>query len=282
MRATSIVYLIFFIIFFNSCSNNEQKKSVIKEKDLNSQVLEAYQEGMESLEAGDVLYAAKKFNEVEILFPQSKWAPKSALMAAYSYYTQDYYADAIAELLRFIKVYPNYENLDYAYYLLSIAYYEQIVDETKDLQSINNSKKYFEIVVKNFPDSEYATDSRFKLDLIQDILASKEMYIGRYYIERKKWIPAINRFRTVIDDYETSIYTEEALHRLVEIYYILGLKDESKKYANLLGYNYQSSIWYEKSYKVFNKNYESQRKQRAESTKKKNKKFINKFKSLFN
>ena len=282
MKATSIVYLIFFIIFFNSCSNNEQKKSVIKEKDLNSQVLEAYQEGMESLEAGDVLYAAKKFNEVEILFPQSKWAPKSALMAAYSYYTQDYYADAIAELLRFIKVYPNYENLDYAYYLLSIAYYEQIVDETKDLQSINNSKKYFEIVVKNFPDSEYATDSRFKLDLIQDILASKEMYIGRYYIERKKWIPAINRFRTVIDDYETSIYTEEALHRLVEIYYILGLKDESKKYANLLGYNYQSSIWYEKSYKVFNKNYESQRKQRAESTKKKNKKFINKFKSLFN
>ena len=282
MRATSIVYLIFFIIFFNSCSNNEQKKSVIKEKDLNSQVLEAYQEGMESLEAGDVLYAAKKFNEVEILFPQSKWAPKSALMAAYSYYTQDYYADAIAELLRFIKVYPNYENLDYAYYLLSIAYYEQIVDETKDLQSINNSKKYFEIVVKNFPDSEYATDSRFKLDLIQDILASKEMYIGRYYIERKKWIPAINRFRTVIDDYETSIYTEEALHRLVEIYYILGLKDESKKYANLLGYNYQSSIWYEKSYKVFNKNYESRRKQRAESTKKKNKKFINKFKSLFN
>ena len=282
MRATSIVYLIFFIIFFNSCSNNEQKKSVIKEKDLNSQVLEAYQEGMESLEAGDVLYAAKKFNEVEILFPQSKWAPKSALMAAYSYYTQDYYADAIAELLRFIKVYPNYENLDYAYYLLSIAYYEQIVDETKDLQSINNSKKYFEVIVKNFPDSEYATDSRFKLDLIQDILESKEMYIGRYYIERKKWIPAINRFRTVIDDYETSIYTEEALHRLVEIYYILGLKDESKKYANLLGYNYQSSIWYEKSYKVFNKNYESQRKQRAESTKKKNKKFINKFKSLFN
>ncbi len=282
MKATSIVYLIFFIIFFNSCSNNEQKKSVIKEKDLNLQVQEAYQEGMKSLEAGDVLYAAKKFNEVEILFPQSQWAPKSALMAAYSYYVQDYYADAIAELLRFIKVYPKHKNLDYAYYLLSIAYYEQIVDETKDLQSINNSKKYFEVVVKNFPDSEYATDSRFKLDLIQDILAAKEMYIGRYYVQRKKWIPAINRFRSVIDDYETSIYTEEALHRLVEIYYILGLQDESKKYANLLGYNYQSSIWYEKSYRVFNKTYESKRKQREESLRKKNKKFIKKFKSLFN
>ena len=169
-------------------------------------------------------------------------------MAAYSYYIQDYYGDAIAELERFIKVYPKNKNLDYAYYLLAICYYEQIVDEKKDLQSIINAKKTFEILIKNYPNTDYALDAEFKLDLIDDILASKEMYIGRYYFDKKKWIPAINRFRTVVDEYDTTIYTEEALHRLVEIYYIIGLKDEAKKYAKLLGYNYQSSKWYEKSY----------------------------------
>ncbi len=215
------------------------------------------------------------------MFPQSQWAPKSALMAAYSYYVQDYYGDAIEELIRFIRVYPQHKDLDYAYYLLSISYYEQIVDEKKDLDSINNSKKYFEIVLKEFPDTEYATDANFKLNLIQDILAAKEMYIGRYYFDKKKWIPAINRFRTVVDEYETTIYTEEALHRLVEIYYTLGLKDEAKKYAKLLGYNYESSIWYEKSYAVFNSMYESKRKERKVKQKKKNRKILSKLKSLF-
>ena len=281
MKVSSFIYLIFLIFFFNSCSNNVEKKSVVKEKDLNLQVKEAYEEGLKSLEEGDVLYAAKKFNEVEILFPQSQWAPKSALMAAYSYYVQDYYGDAIEELIRFIRVYPQHKDLDYAYYLLSISYYEQIVDEKKDLDSINNSKKYFEIVLKEFPDTEYATDANFKLNLIQDILAAKEMYIGRYYFDKKKWIPAINRFRTVVDEYETTIYTEEALHRLVEIYYTLGLKDEAKKYAKLLGYNYESSIWYEKSYAVFNSMYESKRKERKVKQKKKNRKILSKLKSLF-
>ena len=222
------------------------------------------------------MFAAKKFNEAEILFPQSKWAPKSALMAAYAYYTQDYYSDSIAELKRFIKIYPIDYNLDYAYYLLAICYYEQIVDEKKDLESILKSREMFNIVIKKFPDSEYAVDSSFKLDFIDDILASKEMYLGRYYFEKKKWIPAINRFRTIIDEYETTIYAEEALHRLVEIYYILGLKDESKKYANLLGYNYQSSKWYEKSYAVFNKSYEKNKKDNI----KKNRNILNKIKSL--
>ena len=282
MKVISIIYLIILIFFFNSCSNNVEKKSVVKEKDLNLQVKEAYEEGLKSLEEGDVLYAAKKFNEVEILFPQSQWAPKSALMAAYSYYVQDYYGDAIEELIRFIRVYPQHKDLDYAYYLLSISYYEQIVDEKKDLESINNSKKYFEIVLKEFPDTEYATDANFKLNLIQDILAAKEMYIGRYYFDKKKWIPAINRFRAVVDEYETTIYVEEALHRLVEIYYTLGLKNEAKKYAKLLGYNYESSIWYEKTYAVFNSMYESKRKERNIKKKKKSRKILSKLKSLFN
>ena len=263
-----------------SCSKEEIKESIIKEKSLDLQVLEAYQEGVKSLETGDVLYAAKKFNEAETLFPQSEWAPKSALMAAYAYYTQDYYTDTIAELERFIRVYPLNKNLDYVYYLLGVSYYEQIVDEKKDLQSIIKAKEYFKIVSKNYPNTNYSLDAEYKIDLVNDTLASKEMYIGRYYFDKKKWIPAINRFRTVIDDYETTIYAQEALHRLVEVHYILGLKDEAKKYAKLLGYNYQSSKWYEKSYSVFDKEYKENVKKRDKKRSKKNK-TLKKIKSLF-
>jgi len=273
------LFIAFFAILI-SCSKEEIKESIIKEKSLDLQVLEAYQEGVKSLETGDVLYAAKKFNEAETLFPQSEWAPKSALMAAYAYYTQDYYSDTIAELERFIRVYPLSKNLDYVYYLLGISYYEQIVDEKKDLQSIIKAKEYFKIVSKNYPNTNYSLDAEYKIDLVNDTLASKEMYIGRYYFDKKKWIPAINRFRTVIDDYETTIYAQEALHRLVEVYYILGLKDEAKKYAKLLGYNYQSSKWYEKSYSVFDKEYKENVKKRDKKRSKKNK-TLKKIKSLF-
>ena len=270
-------YFFTIIIFLTiSCSKDETKKSIIKEKSLDLQVLEAYQEGKQALEEGDVLFAAKKFNEAEILFPQSLWAPKSALMAAYSYYIQDYYGDAVAELDRFLKVYPKHENIDYAYYLLAVSFFEQIVDEKKDTKSILNAKEKFEYIVKNFPDTDYALDAEFKIDLINDILASKEMYIGRYYYEKKKWIAAINRFRTVIDDYDTTIYVEEALHRLVEVYYTIGLVDEAQKYAKLLGYNYQSSEWYKKTYSVFNKVY----KENKINLEKKEKSNLQKIKSL--
>ena len=277
MKIYKFLYLFLIITFFVSCSNKEIKKSVINEKSLDSQVLEAYKEGIKSLESGDVLFAAKKFNEAEILFPQSEWAPKSAIMAAYSYYVQDYYGDAIAELERFKKVYPRDKNLAYVNYLLAICYYEQIVDEKKDLQSILNAKENFDYVIKNYPDTEFALDSEFKLDLINDILASKEMYIGRYYFEKKKWIPAINRFKTVIDEYDTTIYVEEALHRMVEVYYTIGLKNEAQKYAKVLGYNYKSSKWYERTYSVFFKEYE---KEKIKSKKKKDS-FLSKAKSLF-
>jgi len=273
------LFIAFFAILI-SCSKEEIKESIIKEKSLDLQVLEAYQEGVKSLETGDVLFAAKKFNEAETLFPQSEWAPKSALMAAYAYYTQDYYSDTIAELERFIRVYPLSKNLDYVYYLLGISYYEQIVDEKKDLQSIIKAKEYFKIVSKNYPNTNYSLDAEYKIDLVNDTLASKEMYIGRYYFDKKKWIPAINRFRTVIDNYETTIYAQEALHRLVEVHYILGLKDEARKYAKLLGYNYQSSKWYEKSYSVFDKEYKENEKKRDKKKSKKNK-TLKKIKSLF-
>ena len=269
-----------FIILLSSCSKDVVKENLIKEKSLELQVIEAYQEGIEALEGGDVLFAAQKFNEAEILFPQGESAPKAALMAAYSYYTQDYYGDAIAELERFIKIYPLHKNLQYAYYLLAICYYEQIVDEKKDLQSIINAKKNFQVILDKYPNTEYAIDADFKLDLINDILAAKEMYIGLYYFDKKKWIPAINRFREITDNYDTTIYAEEALHRLVEVHYTLGLVDEAEKYAQLLGYNYQSSKWYENSYSLFDKNYKKRKKERLKTYKKKSDGILKKFKSL--
>ena len=271
-----LLIIVFLSLLCFACSKKNLDKNLIDQKELDLQIFEAYQKGIEYLENGDALYAAKKFNEAEILFPQSIWAPKSALMASYSYYTQDYYEDAIAELKRFIRTYPKHKDLDYAYFLLATSYYEKIVDEKKDLQSIINAKTNYNIVKNNFPNTDYALDAEFKLDLINDILASKEMYIGRYYFEKKKWIPAINRFKTIIDDYDTTIYTEEALHRLVEVYYILGLEKEAKKYANLLGYNYQSSIWYEKTYVIFDKKYKKIKKE-----KQKKKSRLKKIKSLF-
>ena len=276
----NIIFVLTFILNI-SCSKDIKRESIIIEKNLDTQVLEAYKEGMKSLEEGDVLFAAKKFNEVEILYPQSEWAPKSSIMAAYAYYSQDYYGDAEAELKRFLRVYPRYRDMDYVYYLLAISYYEQIVDEKKDIQSLINAKEYFELLINKFPNSTYILDSNFKLDLINDILAAKEIYIGRYYYDQKKWIAAINRFRSVVDDYETTIYTQEALHRLVEVYYTLGLINEAKKYAELLGYNYQSSIWYEKSYIVFDKKYEENKKKRMKIAKEKNN-FLKKIRSLFN
>ena len=248
--------LIFSVSLLVNCGGKKEKEVDIKGLDLEAEMIEAYNEGLKALDEGDVLFAAKNFNAVENLYPQSIWAPRSVLMAAYSYYTQDYYGDAISELKRFIRNYPTNENLAYAYFLLGTCYYELIVDEKKDLSSLLNSKKYFDIVIKKYPNTDFALDAKFKLDLIANILASKEIYIGKYYMSKKKWIPAINRFRNVVNNYEKTEYVEEAIHRLVEVNYIIGLENEAKKYATLLGYNYQSSEWYKESYRVFNKDYE--------------------------
>ena len=271
------LFIIFFI-FLNSCSKEENKISIIKEDDIQLLMIDAYKEGIKALKENDALYAAKKFNEAEILFPQSTWAPKSALMAAYSYYSQDYYPDAIFELERFIKTYPQDKRLSYAHFLLAMCYYERIVDEKKDLEPLIKSQEKFLFVIENYPNTDFALDSKYKLDLINNVLASKEIYLGRYYISKEKWIAAINRFKYVLDYYDTTIYVEEAIHRLVEIYYRLGLIDESKKYASLLGYNYQSSKWYDESYRIFNKDYKSSI---EKINKKKGNFIIRKFKTLF-
>ena len=276
MNKYSNIFLILFLLIILSCKNNDTKEDIVKETSIDLQMIEAYKEGVRILEEGDAILAAKKFNEAELLYPQSKWAARSSLMSAYSYYSQLYFEDAIFELDRFLKVYPNHRRTNYVYYLLAMSYYDQIIDETKDLELLLKAKKYFEIVVRDYPNSDFALDAEYRLKAIKEILASKEMYIARYYIDKKKWIPAINRFKKVVTDYEDTIYVEEALHRLVEIHYNIGLLDESKKYASILGYNYQSSSWYEKSYKIYNKNY----KKRTLKKKDKKNSIIENFKSL--
>ena len=279
MKNFANILIILIFLFLNSCSNDKKKIDIIEEEDIELQMIDSYKEGIKALEEGDVLFAAQKFNEAELVYPQSDWAPKSALMSAYSYYIHDYYGDAVFELNRFIKTYPKDLRLSYAHFLLGMCYYEQIVDEKKDLGPILKAKEKFNYILKKYPDTDFALDAQFKLDLINDILASKEMYIGKHYVKKQKWIPAINRFKTIVNNYETTVYVEEALFRLVEIYYLLGLTDESQKYAKLLGYNYLSSRWYKESYRIFNKNYESSR----EKIKKKKRNFIiRKFKSIFN
>ena len=253
-----IKYLLFLlIIFIVGCSGNKEKKvSSIEGDQIEIQMIKTYNEGLKKYELRDFLSAADKFNEAELLFPQSEWAPKASLMAAYSYYTDQYYNDAIFQLKKFIKTYPGNERISYAHYLLAMAYYGKIIDEKKDIEPLIESKKKFIYVVENYPNTDFSVDAKFKLGLIEETLASKEMFVAKHYIKKEKWIPAINRLKFILKEYETTIYVEEAMHRLVEIYYKIGLIDESKKYASLLGYNYVSSKWYSKSYKILNRNYE--------------------------
>ena len=271
------IFLIFFLasFFLTNCAQKE-RTSIVVEEDVELQMVRAFREGYDEFRKGDALFAAKKFNEAELLFPQSSWAPKAALMAAYVYYSEDYYFDAEFELERFIKTYPKNPDLSYAHFLLAMCYYEKIVDEKKDLGPLLKAQQKFNYIIKNYPESDYALDAKYKLDLIQDYLASKEMYIASHYLKKKKWIASINRYKTVVEEYDKTVYVQEALHRLVELYYTIGLESESKKYASLLGYNYQSSKWYEKSYKIFDKKYKSKI-----ELKKEKKGMLKKFKKLF-
>ncbi len=273
------IIIVFFFLVLTSCSSNKEvSENLIENDDLEIEMIKTYKEALDALDSGDAFFASKKFNEVEILFPQSEWAPKASLMSAYSYWTQQYYSNSIDELNRFIKLYSNNSNLDYAYYLLAMCYYDSIVDEKKDLLHLTQSKKYFLLVIDKFPNTDYALDAKYKIELIQDFMAAKELYIARHYIKREKWIAAINRLKNIVNNYDTTIYIEEALHRLVEIHYVIGLENEAQKYAKTLGYNYKTSEWYEESYRVFNKNYQSIRRIKKKNKKKK---LTEKIKSFF-
>ena len=272
------LFIFAFLFLLNSCSKDKKEISVIKENRQDLEMISSYKEAYEALEEGDPYFAAKKFLEAELLFPQSKWASQSALMAAYSFYLQNYYTEALSNLERFLLVYPKSKNLSYAHYLIAICYYETIEDEKRDSAPLIKAKEKFTFVINEYPNTEFALDSKFKLSLIENILAAKEMYLGRHYLKKERWIASINRFKNVIDNYNQTVFVEEALHRLVEVNYKLGLIDESQKYANILGYNYMSGEWYKKTYKIFNQDYSIE----LNKKKKKDKRGVfKKFKKLF-
>ena len=273
-----IIFLFIYIIFIVSCSKDKSKvNQVLLEQDVEAEMILAYKEGMKQLESGDALYASRKFDEAEILYPHSNWATKASLMSAYALYSQNYYDDAIFNLERHIKNYPKDKDLVYAHYLIAICYFEQLYDERKDLKPLVKAREKFEHILKKYPNTDYAIDAKWKMGLIVDQMAAKEMYIGRYYMKMEKWIAAINRFKFVVKYYDTTVYIEEALHRLVEIYYKIGLVEDAQKIAATLGYNYGSGEWYKNSYRIFNKSYKT-----AKITKKKKDSFIRKkFKKLF-
>ena len=278
MMLRNIVFLFACLVFIFSCSKDNTKVDpTLIEQDIEEQMIVAYKEGKKALDDGDALFASKKFNEAEMLFPQSNWAPRASIMSAYSLYSQDYYDDAIFNLERHIANYPKDNNLGYAHYLIAICYFEQLHDEKKDLGPLVKARSKFEYILEKYPNTDFAIDSKFKLGLIIDQLAAKEMHVGRYYMKTEKWIAAINRFKFVVDNYEQTVYIEEALHRLVEIYYKIGLIKEAEKVASVLGYNYGSGLWYKNSYKVFNKSY----KEKKYTQKEKDSFIKKKFKSLF-
>tara|TARA_B100000900_G_scaffold372062_1_gene351709 strand:- start:576 stop:1427 length:852 start_codon:yes stop_codon:yes gene_type:complete len=270
--------ILLFVFFFENCSKDKDELTRTIENQQDLELVLTYKEAFTALNEGDPYFASKKFLEAELLYPQSKWAAKSALMASYAYYLQNYYAEALSNLERYLKTYPNHRDVAYAHYLIAMCYYETIEDEKRDSAPLFNARNKFNFIVKNFPNSDFALDARFKLDLIENILASKEMYIGRHYIKKKKWIAALNRFKSVVEKFDQTIFVQEALHRLVEINYNLGLIDESERYANVLGYNYQSSEWYKKTYKIFNRDYSIKI---DEPIKKDKKSVIDNFKKLF-
>ena len=251
-----ILLLSVFLLLACSKKNNTEIVSEPTEKEM---VVAIYAEAVDALKKGDAFYAAKKFKEAESLLPQSKWAAKASLMASYAEYSRNAFSNSIFGLERHIANYPADKNIPYAHYLIAICYYEQILDEKKDLQPLVQAKEKFEFIMLTYPETDYATDARFKLDLIIDQLAAKEMSIARYYMKTEKWIPALNRLKIVVEKYDKTVFVEEALHRLVEVYYKIGLVEEAKQAAAILGYNYQSGTWYERSYKVFNKEYKTKK-----------------------
>ena len=248
-----LLIIFFFVLTLFSCTKKDTRE--IQLPSTKQEAMEVYKGALKSMEEGQFLIASEKFDKSESLLPQTIWAAKSALMSSYCLYTISFYDEAILNLKRFKKLYPADPNMDYASYLIAVIYYEQILDEKKDVEKLIFTKKAIEDFLKKYPNTDYAMDLKFKLDLVINQMAAKEISIARFYIQNEKWIPAINRLKIVVDEYDKTIFVEEALFRLVEIYYRIGLIEEAKAAASLLGYNYNSSEWYEKSYTVLNKNY---------------------------
>ena len=245
------IIILTFILTITSCSKNELAYIKDEAKD----PYKLYQEGFDAFERSNFFFANKKFLEAELNFDKPELAAKSAIMSSFSLYAINFYIEALESLRRFLKNYPADQNVIYAHYLEAIIFFEQIDDEKKDLKPLLEANKKIDFFISEYPDSDYSIDLKFKKDLIQNQLAAKELFIARYYISIKKWVPAIKRLKNIVKNYDQTIFVEEALHRLVEINYYLGLDKEAKEFAKILGYNYNSSEWYQKSYKILNKDY---------------------------
>tara|TARA_B100000963_G_scaffold111424_1_gene96994 strand:- start:4992 stop:5822 length:831 start_codon:yes stop_codon:yes gene_type:complete len=273
MLLKKIFTVIIIALTLSACSKKEQIYLQEDKKD----PYEIYKEALQAFDKNDFFFASKKFSEAESEFKQVDFAAKAAIMSAFSLYGINFYDESLNNLERFIKTYPASKNVIYAHYLISIIYFEQISDEKRDLKPLLLAKEKIDDFLIKFPNTEYAIDLNFKKNLIIDQLAAKELFVAKYYISVKKWVPAINRLKNIVRDYDKTIFIEEALHRLVEIHFHIGLEEEARKYANILGYNYNSSEWFEASYKIFNKNYKPKNFNREELKKKKSffKKIVN-------
>ncbi|MDC0511753.1 outer membrane protein assembly factor BamD [Pelagibacteraceae bacterium] len=243
-------------LFIFSCAANKNEIIELDEKN----AYEMYAEAMDAFYKAEYFFSSKKFSEAETNFDKFEYAAKSALMSSYSLYAINFYSEALDNIERYLKTYRSDKNIIYGHYLKALIFYDQLSDEKRDINPTLKAKKHIDFFLITYPDSDYATDLRFKKDLILNQLAAKEIYVARFYIETKKWIPAINRLKKIVKEYDETIFIEEALHRLVEIYYHLGVEDEAKKYASILGYNYNTSEWFEQSYKLLNKNYKIKKK----------------------
>jgi outer membrane protein assembly factor BamD len=269
-----IFLLIVSIVLLISCSKEKPDYQLKPKED----PYKVYKEAYEAFEKGDYFFAQKKFSEVELSIEKVEVAAKAAIMASYSLYSINFYDEALENLNKYLKKYPANKEAIYAEYLIAIIYFEQIKDETKDAEPINKAKNKIDYFLQKYPNTEYAIDLKFKNDLIINQLAAKELYVAKYYISVQKWIPAINRLKVILEKYDQTIFIEEALYRLVEINYFIGLEKEAEKYASILGYNYNSSEWHEQSYKILNKDYKLIKKDKIKDKDNLIKKIINKIK----
>jgi outer membrane protein assembly factor BamD len=243
-RALWLAALLLLPLLGAACSNNDKDTYVERPPE------ELYNQGLAQLANGDKLKAAKSFDEVDRQHPYSSYATQAQLMSAYSYYLDNKYDDAINALDRFIQLHPGNPDAAYAYYLKGLCYYEQIVDVGRDQKTTEQALNSLQEVVTRFPNTAYARDARLKVDLARDHLAGKEMEIGRYYLQRQQYLAAINRFRRVIEQYQTTTHVPEALERLTECYLALGVHEEAQAAAAVLGYNFPGSEWYQDSYNL--------------------------------
>ena len=246
-----IFFIFILTLFVLSCSKDEVDYIASQKVD----PYKSYSEGIQAFERNNFFFANKKFSEAELNFEKPELAAKSAIMSSFSLYGINFYDEAQENLERYLKTYPSDKNIIYAHYLQAIIFFEQISDEKKDLKPLLEADRKIEFFINKYPETDYAIDLKFKKDLIQNQLAAKELFVAKHYMKTQKWIPAINRLKVILKKYDKTIFVEEALHRLVEIHYHIGLEDEANKYANILGYNYNSGEWFEQSYKILNKDY---------------------------